>query len=109
MKSPRKRFHKKTKVWIAIGSAVLVIAVVLIVVFTSIGNHRNHANDVGDGRYSDGRKAYRYSGTSDPGTLNVTDITVTPYEDGLLAEFYLENDAQDAIAWGWTDPGRVAV
>lgn len=105
----KKPLSKKTKIWIIVGAAVLVIAIVLIIVFTTTGSHKNSGNSVGDGRYADGRKAYRYSGTTEAGKLNVTDITVTPCEEGLLAEFYLENDSQYPIAWGWTDPGRMAL
>lgn len=103
---PKKKLSKGAKIGIAVGAAVLVIVIVLVLVFT-LGGH--HKNDVGDGRYADGRKAYRYGPNQqmNPGQLHATDITITPTSEGLLAEFYLENDTDDTLTWGWGEPGRV--
>lgn len=103
---PKKSLSKGAKTGIAVGAVVLVVVIVLVLVFT-LGGH--HKNDVGDGRYADGRKAYRYGPNQqmNPGQLHVTDITITPTSEGLLAEFYLENDTDDTLTWGWADPGRV--
>lgn len=107
---PKKPLSKKTKIWIIVGAAILVVAIVLVIVFTTTGNHKNGGNSVGDGRYADGKKAYRYSDNwSGDSTLMIDKLTITPTDDGLLAEFYLENNDQENILWGWGTQGRMTL
>lgn len=103
---PKKKLSKGAKIGIAVGAAVLVVVIVLVLVFT-LGGH--HKNDVGDGRYADGRTCYRYLNPEEKDTMDVTDLTITPTSEGMVAEFYIDNYSSNSIAWGMGMPGRIVL
>lgn len=101
---------KKIGIGVAIGVVILVALMVFLVTYYGVyGGASGIKKDVGDGRFADGKKTYRYAETEDTHSLELTNLTITPTSEGMVAEFYLENKSSEDIMWGYGTPGRIVL